>query len=192
MAFRYLFVLLIAANTAQANDIDLANAARAQIGITKLYDAKYSKLKYPNGDVSISSGVCTDVVIRALRTAHKMDLQQLVHEDMSKYFSLYPKNWGLKNTDKNIDHRRVPNLQVFFKRHWQNIPISDDPTSHKAGDIVTVMLPKNLPHIMLVSNIKDSTNHIPLIIHNIGNGTQEENRLFLYQITGHYRLPNNH
>ena len=187
-----MFVLLIAASTAHANDIDLANAARAQIGITKYYYAKYSKLKYPDGDVDISKGVCTDVVIRALRAAHKMDLQQLIHEDMQRYFSLYPKHWGLKNTDKNIDHRRVPNLQVFFKRHWQNIPISDDPTSYKVGDIVTVMLPKNLPHIMLVSNIKDSTNHIPLIIHNIGNGTQEENRLFLYQITGHYRLPNNH
>ena len=111
---------------------------------------------------------------------------------MSRYFSLYPKHWGLKSTDKNIDHRRVPNLQVFFKRHWQSMLISDDPANYEAGDIVTVMLPKNLPHIMLVSNIKDSTNHIPLVIHNIGNGTQEENRLFSFQITGHYRLPNIH
>ena len=85
----------------------------------------------------------------------------------------------------------MPNLQVFFKRHWQNVPISDDPVSYEAGDIVTVMLPKNVPHIMLVSNLKDSTNRIPLVIHNIGNGTQEENSLFLYQITGHYRLPIN-
>lgn len=186
---RTLILLIVASNTAHAHDIDLVKAARAQIGVTLQYDSQYSKMRYPNGDVDISKGVCTDVVIRALRKAHQVDLQKLVHEDMQHYFSLYPKYWGLKNTDANIDHRRVPNLQVFFKRHWKTIPVSNNPADFEAGDIVTVMLPRNLPHIMLISDVRVPSSNTPLVIHNIGNGTQEDNSLFLYQITGHYRLP---
>ncbi len=186
--FRILLLLLVTSSSAYAHDADLVSAARKQIGITIFYDSKYSKMNYPNGDVDISKGVCTDVVIRALRTAHQIDLQKLVHEDMQHYFSLYPMHWGLKTTDANIDHRRVPNLRVFFKRHWKNMPISNNPSDYEAGDIVTVMLPKNLPHIMLVSDVKDANSNIPLVIHNIGNGAQEENSLFLFKITGHYRL----
>ncbi len=182
-----LLCLLYVANFAQAEDLKLVAAARQQIGVTKSYDPQYSKLAYPNGDVALSKGVCTDVVIRALREAHGLDLQQLVHEDMEKNFSLYPKKWGLKKTDKNIDHRRVPNLQVYFKRHWQNLAISQNVAKFQAGDVVTVMLPGNLPHIMLVSDAKED--NTPQVIHNIGRGTQEEARLLTYKMTGHYRLP---
>lgn len=179
-----------------ADDIKLVQAARQQIGVTVQYDPQYTKLAYPNGDVEMSKGVCTDVVIRAMRKAHQLDLQKLVHDDMASNFALYPKNWGLKKTDANIDHRRVPNLQVYFKRHWQSFaPPFDMSDDYQAGDVVTVMLPGNLPHIMLVSDKKEkladfmNRNAFPLVIHNIGRGTKEEPSLFSYQITGHYRLP---
>ena len=169
--------------------IKLVEAARSQVGVTLSYDPNYTKLAYPNGDVPIEKGVCTDVIIRALRDAHGLDLQKLVHEDMAKNFARYPKIWGLKRTDKNIDHRRVPNLQVYFKRHWQSLVISQHVADYAAGDVVTVMLPRNLPHIMLVSDKK--IRKTPLVIHNIGRGTQEEASLFEYKITGHYRLHTN-
>jgi uncharacterized protein len=167
-----------------AEDLALITAARKQVGVTKYYDAAYTQLAYPNGDVALSKGVCTDVIIRAFRDAHGLDLQAKVHEDMRKNFTLYPKNWGLKRADKNIDHRRVPNLQVYFKRHWQSLKLSQQPAEYAVGDVVTVMLPGNLPHIMLVS---DAKKHV--VIHNIGRGTREEASLFSYPITGHYRLP---
>ncbi len=189
----FISLLVCIALPAQAEDLALVKAARSQIGITQSYDPQYTKLAYPNGDVEKSKGVCTDVVIRALRDAHQMDLQQLVHEDMAKNFSLYPKIWGLKKTDKNIDHRRVPNLQVYFKRHWKSLALTRDVSQFQAGDVVTVMLPGNLPHIMLVSDKKeiDLLNRLtaPLVIHNIGRGTQEEASLLTYKITGHYRKP---
>lgn len=166
----------------------LVNAARAQIGVTTRYDPAYVRLAYPMGDVPISRGVCTDVIIRAYRKQGK-DLQVLVNNDMKRAWRHYPKLWGLKRTDKNIDHRRVPNLEVFFKRHGKQLPISKNKASYQAGDIVTWRLNaggKNLPHIGIVSN-KTSWNGTPLIIHNIGSGTQEENMLFHYKITGHFR-----
>ena len=155
---RVLFLgMLLASVQAHADDLKLVNAARKQVGVTKAYDPAYSKLTYPNGDVALSKGVCTDVVIRALREAHQLDLQKLVHEDMVKNFAIYPKKWGLKKTDTNIDHRRVPNLQVYFSRYWQAQKISNDAADYEAGDVVTVMLPGNLPHIMLVSDAKESS-----------------------------------
>lgn len=185
--------VLMFAQDVLAEDLKLVAAARSQIGITNRYDPQYTKLAYPNGDVDRSKGVCTDVVIRALRDAHHIDLQQLVHEDMTKNFSLYPKKWGLKKTDSNIDHRRVPNLQVYFERHWRSLPISQNVSQFQAGDVVTVMLPGSLPHIMLVSDKKEvdlfSRLPAPLVIHNIGRGTKEESGLFTYKITGHYRKP---
>ena len=108
---------------------------------------------------------------------------------MAKNFALYPKKWGLKKTDANIDHRRVPNLQVYFSRYWQALPTNQDSEKYQAGDIVTVMLSGNLPHIMVVSDKKELLTNTPLVIHNIGRGTQEEASLFSYPITGHYRLP---
>ncbi|HPH08448.1 MAG: DUF1287 domain-containing protein [Methylotenera sp.] len=186
-------LLLFNLQHAWASNLKLVEAARSQVGVTHSYDPQYTKLAYPNGDVPLHKGVCTDVVIRALRDAHQLDLQQLVHEDMAKNFALYPKKWGLKKTDKNIDHRRVPNLQVYFKRHWQSLGATQTAKDYQAGDIVTVMLPGNLPHIMLVSNKTEkngpSRAPTPLVIHNIGRGAQEEAALFAYPITGHYRLP---
>lgn len=168
-------------------DSRLPALARQQIGVTVEYDPDYVSLKYPGGDVPIERGVCTDVVIRAMRGLN-FDLQKEVHEDMKKNFSAYPsrKNWGLKRTDRNIDHRRVPNLQTFFKRKGWSLAITDDPADYLPGDIVTCLLGNSLPHIMIVSDRKNEDG-VPLIIHNIGAGTQEEDDLFTFKITGHYR-----
>ena len=116
-----------------------------------------------------------------------LDLQQLVHSDMRRHFSLYPKKWGLKKTDRNIDHRRVPNLQKYFSRHAKQLKIASDTGAFAPGDIVTCTLPGNLPHIMLVSD-KKSPAGTPLVIHNIGQGTREEDCLMMFPLTGHYRL----
>lgn len=166
----------------------LVKDARSQIGKTLYYDPAYTTLTYPMGDVAITKGVCTDVVVRALR--HQgMDLQALIHEDMKKNFGAYPKKWGLKRPDKNIDHRRVPNIATYFKRKGYTVKGSKYATANfKAGDIVTWDLPKGLVHIGIVSDKKTSTG-IPLIIHNIGSGTKEENILYNFKITGHYRIP---
>lgn len=178
----------IAAHAKPSQAYRLVEAARSQIGVTTQYDPSYTRLAFPMGDVPISRGVCTDVVIRAYRKQGK-DLQVLVNRDMKRAWKQYPKLWGLKRTDKNIDHRRVPNLEVFFKRHGKTLPTSKRGADYKAGDIVTWRLAaggKQLPHIGIVSN-KTSRTGTPLIIHNIGAGTQEENVLFKYPITGHYR-----
>ncbi len=162
----------------------LVNDARSQIGKTLYYDPSYTKLSYPLGDVEISKGVCTDVVVRALRV-QGIDLQQKIHEDMQKNFSAYPKKWGLKSTDKNIDHRRVPNIMTYFKR--QGYQVNDQ--NYKAGDIVTWDLGQGLSHIGVISNKTTLIGQTPLVIHNIGRGTQENDLLYQYKITGHYRLP---
>lgn len=164
----------------------IVEAARERIGVTTTYDPAYVGLDYPGGDVKNDRGVCTDVVVRALRKALAKDLQKLVHEDMRSNFSKYPKIWGLKRTDRNIDHRRVPNLQTYFERRGLSLPVTKDPEKYKPGDLVTCTVPPNRPHIMVVSD-KKSANGTPLVIHNIGRGTREENRLFDFPITGHYR-----
>lgn len=187
--FSILIILLAgfinAADSSQTND--LVEAARSQIGKTRYYDPSYQTLSYPNGDVPIDRGVCTDVIIRALRVAYNYDLQQYVHEDMKHNFSKYPKIWGLKKPDRNIDHRRVPNLKTFFQRKGWSLPVSKQVSNFKAGDIVTCLVPPHLPHIMVVSD-RVNRNNIPFVIHNIGSGTQEEDLLFEFQITGHYRI----
>lgn len=172
---------------AAADNVPVVTAARAQIGVTTGYDPAYRKLDYPGGDVPESTGVCCDVVIRALRKSHELDLQKLVHEDMKANFAVYPKNWGLKKTDRNIDHRRVPNLQTFFKRKGWSLPVTQQAADYQPGDLVTCMLPGNLPHIMVVSD-KTSGAGRPMVIHNIGSGAKEEDRLFDFTLTGHYRV----
>lgn len=168
-----------------SNGSKLARDAKKQIGVTVGYDSTYRKLAFPRGDVPQQTGVCTDVIIRAYRLQN-IDLQQLVNHDMKRNFAKYPQIWGLKTTDKNIDHRRVPNLETFFKRHGQTLSTTDV-KSFKAGDIVTWRLPNNnLPHIGIVSN-KKSAAGTPLIIHNIGQGTQQDDILFTYPIVGHFR-----
>ena len=180
-----LFLLAALAATATA-DSRLPELARRQIGVTVEYDGSYERLSYPGGDVPIERGVCTDVVIRALRHLD-FDLQKEVHEDMKRNFSAYPKRWGLKRPDKNIDHRRVPNLQTFFKRRGWSLPVTQKAADYKPGDLVTCTVGGHLPHIMIVSDRK-SEDGTPLIIHNIGAGTEEEDCLFTFPLTGHYRV----
>ncbi|NMR26842.1 DUF1287 domain-containing protein [Pseudoalteromonas sp. NEC-BIFX-2020_015] len=167
-------------------DLVIAVNERTQHNVR--YDGAYHRIAYPNGDVPANIGVCTDVVIRSYRSLG-VDLQQRVHEDMRDNFSAYPSKriWGLANPDSNIDHRRVPNLQVFFERHGTVLPITNKAQTYKAGDIVTWMLPGNLPHIGIVVNTYAVDNKTPLIVHNIGAGPQREDVLFRYKITGHYR-----
>ncbi len=161
-------------------------AARAQIGKTVLYDGSYRRLAYPGGDVPLERGVCTDVLVRAFRAAGA-DLQVLVHEDMKTAFDRYPKAWGLTAPDANIDHRRVPNLVVFFRRHAVVLPADDDPSHYAPGDIVAWRLASGVPHIGLVSDATVPGTRRPLVIHNIGQGVQEEDVLFAYVITHHFR-----
>lgn len=151
------------------------------------YDPSYVDIKYPNGDVPKNKGVCTDVIIRAYRKLG-IDLQKEVHEDMKKNFSKYPKIWGLKKTDTNIDHRRVPNLQVFFTRFGESMPVSDIANDYKTGDVVTWMIGEKLPHIGIVTNKKTNDGKRSLIVHNVGSGQVLEDCLFRYKITGHYRF----
>ncbi|MES9961143.1 MAG: DUF1287 domain-containing protein [Sedimenticola sp.] len=166
----------------------LVDAAIERTRHSVRYDGSYMRIGYPGGDVPNDMGVCTDVVIRAYR-ATGIDLQRRVHEDMTTNFDAYPSRriWGLNGTDSNIDHRRVPNLQAFFTRKGQELPVTLDSTDYVAGDIVTWMLPGNLPHIGIVTDKADSETGEPLVVHNIGSGPKLENMLFDYPITGHYR-----
>jgi len=164
----------------------LVEDARGQVGVTKGYDARWRKLSYPGGDVPMETGVCTDVVIRALRK-QGIDLQRWVHEDMVAHFSRYPRNWGAVRADFSIDHRRVPNLRTFFKRQGFAIPVGRRAEDFWAGDIVTWNLGKGVGHIGVVSD-RRAPDNTPLVIHNIGLGVREEDVLFLFERTGHYRL----
>ena len=165
----------------------LADAARLQIGKTLGYDPAYRSLPYPHGDVPMGTGVCSDVIVRAFRAAIGLDLQQLIHEDMRRSFDKCPDTWGLGSPDRNIDHRRVPNLETYFRRQGWSLPVSRDPKDYEPGDLVTCMVPPHLAHIMIVST-KRTLFGRPLIIHNIGAGTKEEDRLFEFELTGHYRI----
>lgn len=149
------------------------------------YDPTYFSIPYPNGDVPSDKGVCTDVVIRAYRKLG-IDLQKEVHEDMASNFSLYPKDWGLKTTDKNIDHRRVPNLMTFFKRHGTVKKKSTNPNDYAPGDIVTWNLGGGTNHIGILIDQKSQDNERYLVVHNIGNGQEISDCLFQFKIIGHY------
>jgi uncharacterized protein len=162
--------------------------AEKQIGITVGYDGAYVRLAYPNGDVPRTTGVCTDVVIRAYRDAFNVDLQVLLHEDMKRAFNAYPRNWGLNRPDRNIDHRRVLNLQRFLTRRGAALPISQEARAYRPGDLVTQRLPGNLPHIAIVTQRANADRTRPLVVHNIGAGARLEDTLFTYTITGHYRF----
>lgn len=165
----------------------LSNAAISIIDPEVVYTPDYVKLKYPNGDVPAKTGVCTDVIIRAYRKLN-IDLQKEVHEDMVANFSNYPnlKKWGLKTTDKNIDHRRVPNLEVFFGRKGTILPISQNANDYKTGEIVTWMINNKLPHIGIVTHLKSEDGKRNLIVHNVGGGQVLEDVLFSYTIVGHF------
>lgn len=166
----------------------LVNAAIERTAQHVRYDGSYYSIAYPNGDVPENVGVCTDVIIRTYRKLG-IDLQLLVHQDMAKHFNLYPSKriWGLKHTDTNIDHRRVPNLQTFFTRQGKKLAVTQNPQDYSAGDLVTWMLPGNLPHIGIVTDKISKISGNPLIVHNIGAGPHLNDMLFSYKITGHYR-----
>lgn len=151
----------------------LLRAARQQIGVTTGYDPAYVTLDYPGGDLPRETGVCTDVVIRAYRDAFSLDLQEQVHTDMKANFSSYPKTWGLTRADRNIDHRRVPNLERFFERQGVERAAPGRRDDWQAGDLVTMRLGGRLPHIAIFSGYDPITERA-LYIHNIGGGTREE------------------
>lgn len=177
--------LLFATPVLSQDTVALIAAARGQIGVTTVYDPAYVGLDFPGGDVPADRGVCTDVLIRALRTAYQIDLQLAVNRDMKADFAAYPALWRLTTTDRNIDHRRVPNLQTLLERSGAGLPASTDPGQYLPGDLVTWLLPGNLPHIGILS---DRSGTAPLILHNIGAGAAEDDILFAFPITGHYRL----
>jgi uncharacterized protein len=164
----------------------LIAAARAQVGVTTLYDPAYVVLAFPGGDVPRGRGVCTDVIVRAYRDGLGLDLQALVNADMRAAFGAYPRTWGLRSTDRNIDHRRVPNLQTFLARKGARLPVSTNAQDWQAGDLVTSLVGGTLPHIGIVSDRLTPSGR-PLVIHNIGRGTQEEDVLFAHRITGRFR-----
>jgi uncharacterized protein len=182
-----LAVMMIAATSYAGSAIeDLISAAKERTQHEVMYDGRYFRIGYPHGDIPANKGVCTDVVIRAYRRIG-IDLQVEVHRDMTAQFHAYPNRWGLSKPDPNIDHRRVPNLQVFFQRKGNVLPVSDQADDYHPGDVVTWMLPGNLPHIGLVVDQKSSDGKRWMIVHNIGRGPQMADGLFDFPITGHYR-----
>ncbi len=164
----------------------ILEGAQRQVGVTVLYDGSYRRLAYPGGDVPPERGVCTDVVVRAYRNAG-IDLQLLVHEDLRRAFAAYPRSWGMRGPDRNIDHRRVPNLATFFARHGAVLPVSREARDYRPGDVVTWRLASGLPHVGIVS--ARFAEGRPLVIHNIGAGAVFEDVLFANPVTGHYRYP---
>jgi uncharacterized protein len=164
----------------------LIAAAIEQVGVTTEYDPAYVKLAYPNGDVPLKTGVCADVIVRAFRHV-AIDLQKELHEDMKRNFAKYPKKWGLRATDANIDHRRVPNLMTWFDRQGKALPLSQDAQDYLPGDVVAWDLGNGLTHIGLVSDVKAEGTNRYLIVHNIGAGAQLEDRLFEWKVIGRYR-----
>jgi uncharacterized protein YijF (DUF1287 family) len=181
-------LLLILALPAVADVRQLViDGAKRQVGVTRIYDPAYQQLKYPGGDVPLERGVCADVIIRAFRNAG-LDLQKLVHDDMAANFSKYPKRWGLRRPDTNIDHRRVPNLETYFARRGKALAVSQRAGDYRPGDIVSWRLPGNaLPHIGIVSDVRQPGTDRYLMVHNIGDGAQFEDVLFAFHIEGHYR-----
>jgi len=173
-------------NTSFSQNKTLSEAAIERTKEHIIYDPTYFSIPYPNGDIPKGKGVCTDVVIRAYRSLG-IDLQQLVHEDMLKHFNLYPQNWGLTATDKNIDHRRVPNLMTYFSRFGKSLAKSTNPNEYNPGDIVAWDLGGGITHIGIVVNKKSPDNKRYQIVHNIGAGPQLEDVLFNWKIIGHYR-----
>jgi uncharacterized protein YijF (DUF1287 family) len=164
----------------------VVGSAIEQADYTLYYDPSYVKLDYPGGDVPPERGACTDVIIRAFRKAD-VDLQQSVHEDMARSFSVYPQKWGLARPDANIDHRRVLNLMTYFKRAGKSVTISDEAVDYLPGDVITWELNGGSTHIGLVTNVISETSGNPLVAHNIGAGVKLEDVLFAWRIIGHYR-----
>lgn len=184
----FLFFLLTSYISIAQSDF-YVKLSLAAIELTKSeveYDPSYFKIPYPNGDIPANKGVCTDVIIRAYRKLG-IDLQKEVHEDMRLNFKKYPQKWGLKKTDKNIDHRRVPNLMIFFRRFGIVKTITDKSDDYIPGDIVCWDLGGGITHIGIVVNKKSKDSKRYLIVHNIGQGQVIEDCLFEFKIIGHYQ-----
>ncbi|MDX6182138.1 DUF1287 domain-containing protein [Flavobacterium sp. Fl-77] len=166
----------------------LSNAAISILDPSIEYDPTYFSIEYPNGDVPAQKGVCTDVIIRSYRKLD-IDLQQEVHEDMVANFAKYPNliKWGMTKTDTNIDHRRVPNLEIFFERKGSKLAITKNPEDYKTGELVTWMINRKLPHIGIITNKKSDDGERNLIVHNVGGGQVLEDCLFEYEIVGHFK-----
>ena len=183
----FLLLFVINAFGQSTGALKLSDAALALTKQKVVYDPSYFTMPYPNGDVPEGKGVCTDVVIRAYRKGLAIDLQKEVHLDMKPNFKLYPKNWGRKTTDRNIDHRRVYNLMVFFKRKGIEKSLTKNPDDYKPGDLVCWNLGGNVSHIGVVVNRKSTDGKRYLIVHNIGGGQVLEDCLFAWKIIGHYQ-----
>ena len=185
-----IFIVLLTASSALGQSDFFVELADSTLTLTEQqveYDPSYFRLDYPNGDIPPNKGVCTDVVIRAYRKIG-IDLQKEVHKDMKENFDKYPKNWGLSHPDKNIDHRRVPNLMTFFERHGITLSITQNPIDYQPGDIVCWNLGGGITHIGIVSTKNIENGEKPLIVHNIGSGQVLEDMLFDFKIIGHYRF----
>jgi|ERR1051325_2950450 uncharacterized protein YijF (DUF1287 family) len=161
-------------------------AAIEQSKVTTGYDPAYVKLDYPNGDVASDTGVCSDVVVRAFRKVG-LDLQKELHEDMTRAWSEYPKKWGARGTDSNIDHRRVLNLDTYFTRQGKSLPVSDDRADYLPGDVVAWELSEGVEHIGIMTNLASVSDKHYLVVHNIGAGARIEDVLMAWKIIGHYR-----
>lgn len=173
------------ASAAPGNARALIAAARRQVGVTLHYDPAYSRIPFPNGDVPRAKGVCTDVLIRAYRDALALDLQALLNADMRAHFVAYPRRWGLRAPDRNIDHRRVPNLATYFRRRGAALPVPAANGDWQPGDIFTSLIGGRLPHTGIVSDRRGPNGW--LVIHNIGAGAREEDALTAHPLTGRYR-----
>lgn len=196
--FLFLFIILFNCRPKEPDEIfnyqydsfenKLSAASVSIIDPDVVYTPDYISIKYPNGDVPAKTGVCTDVVIRAYRKLG-IDLQKEVHEEMMKNFSLYPnlKKWGMKKTDTNIDHRRVPNLEVFFARKGEKLAVTDKASDYKTGELVTWMINDKLPHIGIITNKKSPDGKRFMIVHNVGSGQVLEDCLFSWKIVGHFK-----
>jgi len=187
-AYAFIFLFVNASVGIAQSDFQLQLAEKA-LTLTEdnvTYDPSYFSMAYPNGDVPFDKGVCTDVVIRAYRKMD-VDLQKEIHEDMKANFQLYPKIWGLQRTDTNIDHRRVPNLMLFFERFGEVLPLSKNAKDYLAGDIVCWNLGGAITHTGIVSHKKTASGKRPQILHNIGAGQVLQDCLFDFKIIGQHR-----
>jgi uncharacterized protein YijF (DUF1287 family) len=182
--FAHIFLLLAAQNNFYER---LADSTLVLTKQNVRYNPGYFRISYPNGDVPVDKGVCTDVVIRAYRKLG-VDLQKEVHEDMKAHFDKYPKIWGAKTTDTNIDHRRVPNLMIFFARKGTECKKTTNAADYQPGDVVCWDLGGGLKHIGIVVNKKSSDGKRYMIVHNIGQGQVLEDCLFQFTVIGHYRF----
>lgn len=185
-----LMMMGYAQNVSLSNDsLFYKNLSDAAIELTKVrveYDPSYFIISYPNGDIPSHLGVNADVIIRAYRKLG-VDLQKEVHEDILKNEEVYPFSlWNQTEPDTNIDHRRVPNLQVFFARNGNTLPIDENNDTYKEGDIVIWEMDNNKLHIGIVTDRK-SAYGTPLVVHNSASGQRLQNVLFHFQIIGHYR-----